>query len=164
MTYFPDLSPYAYSTSKNLFGLRLFNVGWLSDQHPFPTGLTANADLDAVWRHCWVQVDPMMGFHACPFCLDSQQHVLGHIEERSGVPGFSSSLSLGNAEICVFADEKTAFKAPNLIYHYMTRHNYRPPDAFIRALRNGPDPADPAYVQRLERLGFLVGSRPQHCW
>jgi len=44
--------------------------------------------------------------------------------------------------------------APTLIFHYVQRHHYRPPQAFVTALLRGPAPPDPAYFARLQQLGL----------
>jgi hypothetical protein len=46
------------------------------------------------------------------------------------------------------------YAAPNLIYHYIEVHHYKPPDEFLNALREGPRPPDRKYFKRLEELGL----------
>ena len=46
--------------------------------------------------------------------------------------------------------------APTLIFHYVQRHHYRPPQAFVTALLRGPAPPDPAYFARLQQLGLTA--------
>jgi len=43
-------------------------------------------------------------------------------------------VALGDAEIRVLGRNDRVFAAPNLIYHYVTAHGYRPPDEFLGAL------------------------------
>jgi len=42
--------------------------------------------------------------------------------------------------------------APTLIYHYVTAHNYRPPEAFIQAVLKGPAPGSPEHRALLRTL------------
>ena len=57
---------------------------------------------------------------------------------------------LGSAEVRVFAPNgASAFAAPNLIYHYVSVHQYAPPEAFIEALKAGPQPNTRDYEQML---------------
>jgi hypothetical protein len=44
------------------------------------------------------------------------------------------------------------YAAPNLVYHYVLAHSYKPPDEFLNALREEPRPPDEKYFQCLEKL------------
>jgi hypothetical protein len=88
-------------------------------------------------------------------------------------------LLLGTAEIRVFSTEPNAesllrtlsgiesggllflqkalvpvrvYASPTLIYHYVEAHHYKPPDEFLRALRDGPKPPSPEYFDLLAKL------------
>lgn len=41
------------------------------------------------------------------------------------------------------------FIAPDLIFHYVYHHHYRPPMAFVRALFHSPLPTERVYLERL---------------
>jgi hypothetical protein len=41
---------------------------------------------------------------------------------------------LGSAEIRVPGKSGIQYACPNMIYHYLQDHNYRPPDEFITAV------------------------------
>jgi hypothetical protein len=43
-------------------------------------------------------------------------------------------LSLGSAEIRVPGSGGRIYAAPDLIYHYVEAHGYRPPDEFVEAV------------------------------
>ena len=60
------------------------------------------------------------------------------------------ALPLGNAEIIVFGQRGKIYVAPNMIYHYVTAHHYKPPDEFVQALRDGPCPPEHEYIERLK--------------
>lgn len=51
--------------------------------------------------------------------VDAEESILGSAEIRVGLPG------------------GRWYAAPNLVYHYVTAHNYRPPDEFIEAVLHG---------------------------
>ena len=74
--------------------------------------------------------------------------ILG-IHPRSG-----EKIELGYAQIVVFAPGGRIYIAPNMIYHYVTVHHYKPPDEFIQALRDGPCPPEPEYIERLKTSGL----------
>ena len=61
-------------------------------------------------------------------------------------------LYLGSAEIRVFGPRGKIYAAPNLLFHYVTAHHYKPPVEFLQALALAPSPPDPAYFDRLSEL------------
>ncbi len=77
-------------------------------------------------------------------------------------PGHDVRLELGSAQIRVFGDRGQIYAAPNMLFHYVTAHHYKPPDEFIQALRHGPCPPDKEYFNRLKSLG-LVWKRTRCC-
>jgi len=142
VTYFDDLSPYAY---ERMAAPRVMakNVGWLDSAHEFPKAPASPGLLDALWEYCLILVTPTRGLHPCGLC-DSAPNVF----ERGG-----TKLLLGSAETRVFGSEGEVFAAPNLIYHYVAEHQYRPPPAFTQAVASGPRPGTEAYKQALDGLG-----------
>ncbi|MCB9148107.1 MAG: hypothetical protein H6641_05050 [Caldilineaceae bacterium] len=64
----------------------------------------------------------------------------------------SHQMGLGSAEIRVFFNE-IVYAAPNLIYHYVIVHAYKPPDAFIEAVLRGFLPQTSEYDELINRLG-----------
>jgi hypothetical protein len=126
MACFPDLSPHTYSPA---CGLNLFNVGWLDEGMAFATG-SSSADfqfaLQSLCRHP-IFID--RGSHACSYCGGM------HRENE------------GNAQIRVCGKHGTWYAAPTLIHHYVTRHQYLPPDEFIEAvILTARVAAKPAYT------------------
>jgi hypothetical protein len=89
-------------------------------------------------------VNPTRGFHGCHLCPREYPF-------RSSRNG--DELSLGSAEIRAFSNRGAIFAAPNLIYHYVADHRYKPPEEFTDALREGPRPPDAEFFMRLEMLG-----------
>jgi len=69
-------------------------------------------------------VNVMRGWHICEFCHQIVE-VLG--------PG-GQSIILGDAEIRIKGNAAKVYAAPNLVYHYVQAHRYRPPDEFLEAL------------------------------
>jgi hypothetical protein len=69
-------------------------------------------------------------------------------------PKTRERVELGWAEIRVFGDDGKVYAAPNMIYHYVTAHHYKPPDAFVRALRSCPCPPSDQYLARMAMAGF----------
>ena len=71
-------------------------------------------------------------------------------------------LELGRAEIRVFGDRGKIYASPNMLFHYVTAHHYKPPDEFIQALKHGPCPPDKEYFDRLESIG-LEWAKTRRC-
>jgi hypothetical protein len=60
---------------------------------------------------------------------------------------------LGSAEIHAFSQGGKIFSAPNLVYHYVERHGYRPPDEFVQAVIDGAEGrVNDSTVHRLRAL------------
>ena len=143
MTYFEDLSAYAYSG----FGpSSATNVGWLDSGHHFRAAPSDPKVLTALWEFCRISVAQSRGFHLCPFCL-SEEPIWA---ERNG-----ECLLLGSSEIRVFSAETDAiYAAPNLVYHYVEVHHYEPPVEFRHAVLQGYPPSDERYFAALARYGL----------
>lgn len=124
--YFLDLSPYTYFPANDP---DLLNVGWLDAKNPFPVSKATDQFLADLFSYCASPVQRTRGFHACPFC--SRPHRWGTREELAG-----NTILIGSGEIRVNGKNGIVFAAPDLIYHYVRRHNYDPPDEFKAAVQN----------------------------
>ncbi len=149
MSYFPDLSPYGRRGGAE----KTLNIGWLDIAHAYPSGDVPGPFLERLWAFCRVAVDPSRGFHPCEFCGAAwrQTHVVQRGEEI---------LRLGSCEIRVFGRDGTIYAAPNLVYHYVVHHQYCPPDAFIQAVLQGPQPGSDEYQTLLSQHDRPVGATP----
>jgi hypothetical protein len=132
MSYFEDLSIYTYY---NLNGInkKILNVGWLDHSFEYDKGNVSDEFLDKLVDFIKVNLFVMRGFHVCNLCLKPLNNVL-EVKHNNKVMG------LGFAEIRVFGEDEKIYAAPNLIYHYITSHNYLPPTEFIKAVINKPQP------------------------
>jgi hypothetical protein len=137
MTFYQDLSEYTYHRAHSRPGMR--NVGWLGLGHEFNQAAPTEEILDRIWDFCKISVAQMRGIHQCEFCEDDSYYA-----ERNG-----ESLLLGSSEIRVFSSSGQIYAAPNLIYHYLKRHHYKPPDEFIDAILGGPVSPRKEYLDRL---------------
>ncbi len=100
-------------------------VGWLGKRHPFPTG---QMPADAFQRLLELTIEPWQPFvaggaHSCDFCR--QAH--------------------GSANLFI-PHSGRLFIAPELIVHYVSKHEYRPPDEFCLAVLECPDMDSKAYL------------------
>jgi hypothetical protein len=122
--YYPDFTPYCYI--ERTADPNVLNIGWLEAPHPFPTKKASEELLDALFEKCLIIVNGTRGWHLCHFC-DVPAH--GVEVSRGGKRTF-----LGHAEIRVEAKDGKVYAAPDLIYHYVSEHDYDPPKEFVEAL------------------------------
>jgi hypothetical protein len=144
MAHFPDLSDYAYWAAPSS-SVREKNVGWLAACVPFAQAPANKELLGLLWSFCKLSVNQTRGFHLCEFCSAGSPTAAEHEGE---------SLLLGSAEIRVFARSGDVFAAPNLIFHYVAAHSYRPPECFLAALREGPRAGSAEYLELLAKAGL----------
>lgn len=155
MTWFPDLSGCTYHGWP---GDRLA-VGWLDDEHDFEQGsvlpaLRREIFLDRLfWAIEHRRVDQFRGYHICQLCPPSDAPLASRMTEaeHSG-----HRLSLGSAQIDVAGLDGTRYVAPNLVFHYIVDHQYRPPEAFIDSVIHGEFQSEPRPVgqhRTLDRAG-----------
>ena len=119
-----DLTPYEYLYTGEEFP-RPLNVGWLDTVSTFDVGETTDDFKMRLFLLCKTRIEECRGVHECPFCACSDQIT----ETRDGI-----TLQLGSAEIRATGVDGTVYAAPNLIYHYVAKHGYKPPEGFIRAV------------------------------
>jgi hypothetical protein len=143
MAYFEDLTPYSYSL-RGAVDPDTLNVGWLRAGSDFNRAEPSEQILDRIWSLCGVSFAPYRGIHDCELCDAGTTWF-----QRGG-----ASLYLGYSEIRVFGLGGETFAAPTMLYHYVERHHYLPPAAFMRALLDGPTPPDPSYFSRALERGF----------
>ncbi|MCB9602954.1 MAG: hypothetical protein H6720_21775 [Sandaracinus sp.] len=122
-------------------------VGWLDPSQPHATGSVDSAFFSALVRlaaNPW-QPTASAGHHACGFC------------RFTGGPGSVShdgvTVVLGAAELWIPSDT-AIFWAPVTIVHYIDAHGYRPPDAFVDAVRACPPMRSMAYLRALRAHGM----------
>jgi hypothetical protein len=137
MPYFEDNSICTYI--RNQDG-ELFSVGWLSHEHSYPQGECPPPFLDRLFELCLSPVNLTRGHHVCDLCPAAgvREYRLADgrtirttqlIIQRDGV-----DLSLGNGEIHVRDSRGRGYAAPTMVYHYVEKHRYLPPDGFIEAI------------------------------
>lgn len=146
MSYYKDLTPYTYHSSGIVDNT--LNIGWLDVAFPYSKGKVTKYFINELFEFCRHKLVRMRGFHECNLCLHQNKSLLvvKHNEE---------TLSLGDSEIRVFAGDGKIYAAPNLIYHYVTEHLYKPPDEFIQVVLKGPKSNSDEYKQLLIRYGFI---------
>lgn len=131
-----DLEPYLGCQADARLGLDPLAVGWLRRGQNFDTGPVPEDFPDALLEFCLDRhtVCARPGTFACPLC--------GERIEPIDLDG--ETVHFGVAEIRVIGQDDI-FASPTLVHHYVTAHDYRPPDVFIRAVLRGPAPGSPEH-------------------
>lgn len=111
MAFFEDLTPYNYFLPEREGTV---NIGWLERGHPFSAGPTSATFREKLKACCHRRVKQTRGLHMCEFCKGRKK------------PG-------GSAEIRVVGNGRV-YAAPELVYHYVVVHDYKPPKEFIGAV------------------------------
>jgi len=148
MSYYEDLSPYRYHHFKP--DDSHVNIGWLEWEYPFNQGQVDPAIISKIGELCKRPVNLMRGYQRCREC--SPANVM--IEEPIGTN--REMVTLGNGEIRVAGQDKI-YVCPTLIYHYMHRHSYQPPQEFLDAVqalpienvKEEPKSTGPSFFRRL---------------
>jgi len=129
VTYFEDLSPYTYLPETVPSTATVRTVGWLDGEHPFAVGEPPQGFADKLGVLCAEHATARTrGFHWCDLCLESGE------EPQEAHPVTGAELTLGSAEIRVLTKDGEWLAAPDLVYHYVVRHSYLPPEPFIDAV------------------------------
>lgn len=144
MAHYDDLSEYCY-LRRHFYVSGTVNIGWLGASPDFPQMDPDEGLLDLVWNYSKISVAQTRGIHQCEYCSARRSDVA----QRHG-----EMRLLGSAEIRVISGTGAIYAAPDLIYHYMAVHRYKPPDQFIIALRSGPHPCSKEYRDRLAAVGL----------
>lgn len=132
--YYRDLSPCDYFEPSLTKCLRA--VGWLerghSYEHGHPGDRTVQA-LSALLLNAWQGVYLFAGFHQCSLCHDKP---------------FRSFRNL------FVPHSDVVYVAPEAVVHYITEHEYLPPEVFCEAVVCCPTMGSSGYFEALVRSGF----------
>ena len=122
--YYKDLTKYEYDKTQ-IKWLRKVNIGWLDLTKDYPKGKTSKLFSYCLFVICIFHINAMMGYHPCSFC-ETKPSALGTRERLFGVEAI-----FGSAEIRLIGINGAIYASPNLIYHYVTKHHYKPPFLFV---------------------------------
>ena len=142
--YFADYSLYSYETSflDPTDPSVVYNIGWLENGHEFNIAEPDEVFLNQLFELSRTSINKMRGEHHCDLChIDDVQF---HVRNYDGVVcrypyrtvevWRGQASTLGNGEIWVRGEGDCVFAAPNLIFHYVRKHQYNPPQEFIEAV------------------------------
>ncbi|WP_456340777.1 DUF7919 family protein [Streptomyces anulatus] len=128
MTYYADLTPYAYRRDNGDLGasglwrgVPVLNVGWLGRGRRYSQGAPPPSLTETLQRMARThRAQQTRGFHFCPWCASRL------LRRRSDGPR-------GSAEVRVMGSG-VAYAAPELVGHYVEAHGYLPPSDFVDAV------------------------------
>jgi hypothetical protein len=133
MSYFQDLTPYAYDGRARLDS-KVLNVGWLSSDKEFLRGPVPEFFTTRLLRLVESPINLYKGSHSCEFCP-------GPVFRKTERGRFTMERILGtggNGEFHVPGLKGVTYVAPALIVHYVIVHQYLPPQEFVDAVLNLP--------------------------
>lgn len=123
MIYYNDLSYYSLQHFENAQ-----NVGWINTSGDFNQGEVPEQFIEKLWAY--------MNYPVNTIRSDHHQSLTYHGKE----------VGVGYSEIRVLdRDGKTRFAAPDAIVSYICDLHYLPPEPFIHAVINGPQPNSTEY-------------------
>jgi hypothetical protein len=133
--YLQDLKPHIFFSEEQ----EVLPVGWLDKEHDYPKGAVPPPFLERLQHYCVNPAFLSFGYHDCEFC-----------DEEFGVEMviLGKQWRVGSGDLRVVTRD-VVYAAPDMIYHYIVDHYYRPPDAFIQAVMELPLPREnPEYLRR----------------
>jgi hypothetical protein len=117
-------------------GLVLCAVGWLGDSIP-SRGPTPSECVFRLWdayKSKLVISDGTAGFHNCELCHGEDEWYPGG-KVGPIINGRGQQLRIYRHGHFLIRFKETVYLSPVLILHYIFDHRYKPPDAFIEAVR-----------------------------
>lgn len=155
MTFFEDLTAYQYLAKHEPVEHYTLNVGWLSGGKPYARGETSQAFRERLFQFCLDENVVMIarGFHVCELCNVSEEQWFMEGQSRYGDKAHWVGIGCGEIRI---AGKAVIYAAPTLIYHYVVEHGYKPPDEFVEAVLNSPDPASVEYKALINKYYNVV--------
>jgi hypothetical protein len=133
--YYPDLSVYTLVNAET--DVTILTVGWLHKDYSFSQCQLSDAFKSRLLKFCLNPIRFSFGKYVCHLCSNSSSNPV--------VSGDGLSSELGSAEIIVCGIKGKLYLCPDLIYHYVTEHNYCPPTEFVQAVIQSPLPDDADY-------------------
>lgn len=127
MSYFADLTPYTYGPGFDVQNRdHAVNIGWLDEHHEFEKGLLPKNFIEKFERLAKI-TDQTKGWHECPWCDCTYINGAGNkCIDREKTGTFTYVVSVDGVDYC----------CPALIKHYITEHQYLPPQEFIDVIMN----------------------------
>lgn len=130
MIYYKDLTCYSLHHFENSY-----NVGWIDVKDDFPKATLSQEFITKLWEY----IKFPLNVHR-----SSNDPALVQYNEEKKTLGFSEIRVLSK-------DGSKKYAAPDLIFHYITKYNYCPPEEFIEAVLTGPKPGSSEYIHFISK-------------
>lgn len=133
-----DHSPYPFTVPYKDARLPEVCIGWIGSAD-FPVGQVSEAFLDRLFEFLVRPTTRTKMPSTCKACQPPREITYCKTVSRGArqfSQGFSEARVIGTQVIYV---------VPDMIYHYITRHGYKPPDDFIDAVFTSPLPRTKEY-------------------
>lgn len=101
--------------------------GWLDPGHHYTAGFSPKTFIQALEVAAMDPVFVTRGYHRCQYCPAS----LGSFGPTTYQTHDGKQLQLGSACLKVTDNQQRVWVAPNLVLHYISEHDYRPPGEVI---------------------------------
>ena len=146
--YYEDLKPYI--VGEKYFNPKTLNVGWLDKSVKFPTGKMPRHLIDKLLYLTLFDLDQSVSVNLVGYSKHPKNIIVhhGHIrgnpfvcpfcdgKEISIVDQNARVMHLGGGEMRIPAPNKSVrYAFPTMLYHYITEHDYLPPEEFLDALQ-----------------------------
>lgn len=142
--YFKDLDPLDYGDSR-LTAANAVAVGWLSQEHDYPRGRVPSGFVNRLRHFARFHVIEHRGFHFSD--LHENRNKVGDISAQT-----DNGVRLGSRVFCAFSNDQAVYAAPDLIIHYVVEHLYQPPQEFVDAIMDGPQPGSEGFASLVRPL------------
>jgi hypothetical protein len=149
--YFADLTPCSYSGIREPNGI---GVGWLDKAHDFSRGAVSPGFVERLLEICKTPAVMHRGFHVCEFCCIPYDPTYKKTRDN-----------LSSVVIRVIGSGGQVYYSPAMICHYVSKHDYKPPEDFVRAVmqidlpmwpNKSPEPTAVGAVNPLSRAALSV--------
>lgn len=154
--YYPDLMPINSPNNESLIYPNLVAIGYLDHSHPFQTGTTSKEFIERLELFCSYPMIMTFGVDWCRICNPSDEPI-----------SFVKAKLSSGREIQLFGEYYLRIPSPDgtkiyatsdFILHYVTEHQYLPPQEFIDAIMNAPLPGT------IEFAAFANTWKEDHTW
>ena len=133
---YDDLSIYEISEEPEKNG-PLYCVGWIGRGENMPVGETPDLFLDKFYELCYSNIfETYRSATPCLICFPSMKEMREAMFDGSGIDKYAShseknkKILLGSS-VLLIKGEAENYICPDLLWHYVSDHNYKPPQKFI---------------------------------
>ena len=139
---YPDLKAYPIGQKPDQKIIKV--VGWINKTDPFPKGSVPKPILDKLWEFCKQPMGHGLKKDACQLCTLGSDSLVEYNGEQQAFDSW---------RLLLVANDTTLYLSPHVIFHYIVKHHYLPPQEFLDVALEMPSPAsDPqAYSDTLEQ-------------